>query len=147
MTEFEELGMEYAVAFEISPPNWEVYVNSIAATAVKTAAAAAAAPAPIAISSNGPEAGFELKGVLSSASANQVSELAAHAASRAEVVVDMSRLLRVEFGFTGAFFDAVKAIQLAGKRVILTNLNELNAALLEAMGVNRYAILVRRKST
>ena len=41
----------------------------------------------------------------------------------------------------------VKAIQLAGKRVILANLNELNAALLEAMGVNRYAILVRRKST
>jgi hypothetical protein len=41
----------------------------------------------------------------------------------------------------------VKAIQLAGKRVILAGLNELNAALLEALGVNRYAILVRRKST
>ena len=41
----------------------------------------------------------------------------------------------------------VKAIQLAGKRVILANLNELNAALLEAFGFNRYAILVRRKST
>ena len=56
-------------------------------------------------------------------------------------------MLRVEFGYASAFFDVVKAIQLAGKRVILTNLNELNAALLEAMGVNRYAILVRRKST
>ena len=30
--------------------------------------------------------------------------------------------------------------------LILTNLSELNAALLEALGVNRYAILVRRKS-
>ena len=40
-----------------------------------------------------------------------------------------------------------RAIQSSGKRVILTNLNELNAALLEALGVNRYAILVRRKST
>ena len=40
----------------------------------------------------------------------------------------------------------MEAIQLAGKRVILANLNELNAALLEALGVNRYAILVRRKS-
>ena len=145
MTEFEELGLEYAVAFEISPPNWEVYVNSVAAAALKSAPAAA--PTPIAISSNAPEAGFELKGVLSSASANQVAELNAHAATRAEVVVDMSKLLRIEFGFTGAFFDAIKAVQLAGKRVILTNLNELNAALLEAMGVNRYAILVRRKST
>jgi anti-anti-sigma regulatory factor len=59
----------------------------------------------------------------------------------------MGKVLRVEFAFTAAFFDAVKAIQLAGKRVILTNLSELNAALLEALGVNRYAILVRRKSS
>ena len=59
----------------------------------------------------------------------------------------MGKVLRVDFAFTSAFFDVVKAIQLAGKRVILTNLSELNAALLEALGVNRYAILVRRKST
>ena len=57
----------------------------------------------------------------------------------------MGKVLRVDFTFTSTFFDTVKAIQLAGKRVILTNLNELNAALLEAMGVNRYAILVRRR--
>ena len=72
---------------------------------------------------------------------------AAAAVFAAEVVVDMGKVLRVEFGYTAALFDVVKAIQLAGKRVILTNLNELNAALLEALGVNRYAILVRRKST
>ena len=55
--------------------------------------------------------------------------------------------MRVDFNFTSVFFDSIKAIQLAGKRVILTNLSELNAALLEALGVNRYAILVRRKSS
>jgi anti-anti-sigma regulatory factor len=141
---FEELALEYAVAFEMSPPNWEVYVNTVAAAAAKTAPAggtAASAPA------GGPDAGYELKGVLSAASANQMAELNAHAAARAEVVVDMAKVLRIEFGFTAAFFDVIKAIQLAGKRVILTNLNEVNAALLEALGVNRYAILVRRKST
>jgi anti-anti-sigma regulatory factor len=140
-TEFEELGMEYAVAFEISPPSWEVYVNAVSAAAARaTPAAPAAAPAP--------EAGFELKGVLTTTtSANQIAELNGYAASRNEVVVDMSKVMRIDFSFTGAFFDAIKAIQLAGKRVILANLNELNAALLEALGVNRYAILVRRKST
>jgi anti-anti-sigma regulatory factor len=139
---FEELGLEYAVAFEMSPPNWEVYVNKVAAEAAKSSAAVKPALASVA-----PEAGYELKGVLSAASANQIAELNAYAGSRAEVVVDMSKVLRLEFGFTAAFFDVVKAIQLAGKRVILTNLNELNAALLEALGVNRYAILVRRKSS
>jgi anti-anti-sigma regulatory factor len=139
-TEFEELGMEYAVAFEISPPSWEVYVNTVSAAAARTTPAAPVAAPP-------PEAGFELKGVLTASSANQISELNGHAAARSEVVVDMGKVLRIDFVFTGSFFDAIKAIQLAGKRVILTNLSELNAALLEALGVNRYAILVRRRST
>jgi anti-anti-sigma regulatory factor len=136
---FEELGLEYAVAFEMSPPNWEVYVNTVSAAAASTTPATPA--------SSPPEAGYALKGVLSATSANQVGEMNGYAASRSEVVVDMGKVMRVDFAFTGQLFDAIKAIQLAGKRVILTNLSELNAALLEALGVNRYAILVRRKSS
>lgn len=139
--EFEDLGLEYAVAFEISPPNWETYVNSIAASAKPTPAASPAHEVHAAA-----EEGYALKGVLSPASSNQVAELNAYAASRTEVPVDMSRVLRVEFAYSAAFMEVVRAIQAAGKRVILTGLNELNAALLEALGVNRYAILVRRKS-
>ena len=33
MEPYEELGLEYAVAFEMSPPGWEVYVNSVTASA------------------------------------------------------------------------------------------------------------------
>jgi anti-anti-sigma regulatory factor len=137
--EFEELALEYAVTFEMSPPIWETYVNTVAAAVAKSAPQPAASKAD-------PE-GFELKGVISAASANQFAELNAYAATRAEVAVDMSKVLRIEFNHAAAFFDVVKVIQLAGKRVILANLSELSAALLEAMGVNRYAILVRRKSS
>jgi anti-anti-sigma regulatory factor len=143
-TEFEELGLEFAVAFEMSPPSWETYVNTVAQAAKSAAPAAKPAAAP---ARSEPSAGYAMKGVLSSASANQMTELNAYASAHNEVVVDMSGLLRIDFSFTSAFFEAVKAFQLAGKRVILANLNELNAALLEALGVNRYAILVRRKST
>ena len=129
-----------ASTFEQSPPSWEPYVNTVAAAAARLAIPAPAADA------NAPESGFALKGVLSAASANQMAELNAYAAGRSEVVLDMAKVLRVDYGYTATFFDVVKAIQLAGKRVILNNLNELNAALLEALGVNRYAILVRRKS-
>ena len=138
--EFEERGLEYAVAFEMSPPPWEIYVNSIAA-AVKTSVAKAVAAA------NPAENGFPLKGVVSIASANQIAELTAYAASRPEVTIDAGKVSRIEFNYTGQLFDLIKSMQLAGKRVILANLNELNAALLEALGVNRYAILVRRKSS
>jgi len=140
-TEFEEVGLEFAVAFEMSPPIWETYVNTISEASAKSAQGAAASAARSA-----PESGYALKGVVSPANANQIAELNAYAATRNEVAVDMSKVLRIEFGYVSAFFDVVKAIQLAGKRVILANLNEVNAALLEAMGVNRYAILVRRKS-
>ena len=144
-SDFEELGLEYAVAFEMSPPNWEVYVNTVSAAAKATATASgtSAAGDPAAA----PKASFELKGVLSASNANQMAELNGHAASRSELAVDMSSVLRIDFAYTSAFFDVVKAIQLAGKRVILANLSEVNAALLEALGVNRYAILVRRKSS
>ena len=141
--EFEDLGLEYAVAFEMSPPNWETYVNPVAAAARSSAPEKSRAePA-----AGQAEDGFPLKGVLSAASSNQIAELNAFAANRTEVPVDMSKVLRVDYAYTSAFFDVVKAIQLAGKRVILAGLDELNAALLEALGVNRYAILVRRKST
>jgi anti-anti-sigma regulatory factor len=139
MEPFEELGLEYAVAFEMSPPSWEVYVNTVA-TAASRSTTAASQPAS-------PEAGFVLKGVVSTASQNQFADLVAHAASRPEVVVDMGKVLRVDFAAGAQFFEVVKAIQLAGKRVILSNLSELNATLLEAFGFNRHAILIRRKAT
>jgi anti-anti-sigma regulatory factor len=139
-TEFEELSLEYAVAFEMSPPAWEVYVNSVSA-AVKTSVAKAVAAA------NPAENGFPMKGVVSIASTNQMNELTAYAASRSEVTLDMGKVARIDFAYTNVFFETVKSMQLASKRVILANLNELNAALLEAIGVNRYAILVRRKSS
>jgi anti-anti-sigma regulatory factor len=138
---FEELGLEYAVAFEISPPNWEVYVNSVAQASVRAPAAPAAPTAPAA-----PAAGFALKGVISTASQNQFADLVAHAAAGSEIVVDMGKVLRIDFAVGAQFFEVVKSIQLAGKRVILSNLSELNAALLEAFGFNRHAILIRRKA-
>ena len=136
---FEELGLEYAVAFEMSPPNWEVYVNTVA----QAAARASAAPAPPPVQA---AAGFAMKGVVSTSSQNQFADLAAHAASGTEIAVDMSKVLRIDFTAGAQFFEVVKAIQLAGKRVILSNLSELNAALLEAFGFNRHAILIRRKA-
>jgi anti-anti-sigma regulatory factor len=140
MEPFEELGLEYAMAFEMSPPNWEVYVNTVSAAASRSPTAPADAEA------TEPAAGFVLKGVISPASQNQFADLSAHAASGTELVVDMGKVMRIDFAAGAMFFEVVKAIQLAGKRVILSRLSELNAALLEAFGFNRHAILIRRKA-
>ena len=63
-----KLGLEFAVAFEMSPPNWEVYVNPVAAEAAKASAATRTIP----VSGPAPETGHAMKGVLSAASANHL---------------------------------------------------------------------------
>lgn len=134
---YEALGLEYAVAFETPAPAWQVYVNAISAAAARAAPAQALLP---------PEGGVALKGVISAASQAEFAEIAEKAAQHGEIVIDMGKVMRIDFGVCAIFFEVVKAIQLGGKRVILANLSELNAALLEAFGFNRHAILMRRKA-
>lgn len=137
----ESLSLEFAVAFEQPAPPWEEYVNPLSGTPQRGQAPAGRDPG------NGTPSFVVLRGVISSASQAQFVGLADQAASGPEVVIDMAKVLRIEYSTTAQFFEVVKAIQLAGKRVILANLTELNAALLEAFGFNRHAILLRRSSS
>jgi len=137
LSEYEDLGLEYAVAFEASPPAWEA-VNRPTGAAPEGNGEAKAEPVV---------AGFPLKGVISATSKDALNQLAIYANSNEEVLIDTSGLLRIDFSFAGQFFEAIRAIHLAGKRVILSNLNELVAALLEVFGMNKHAILMRKKSS
>ena len=74
-----------------------------------------------------------------------LQQLAIFATTRQEVLVDMSGLLRIDFAVAGQFFESIRSIQLSQKRVILSNLNELVAALLEVFGMSKHAILMRKK--
>ena len=138
LNEYEELGLEYAVAFEMSPPAWETVVRP-------TAAGDEAAPVA-AVPVEKPQAGFQLKGVVSANSKDMLQQLAVYAASKQEVVVDMSGLLRIDFNAVSLFFETIRAIHLAQKRVILSNLNEMVAALLEVFGMTKHAMLMRKKA-
>ncbi len=138
--EYEELGLQYAVAFEMSPPAWEVVARPAAAedNASILGKDAVALTSPL-------QAGFALNGVVGQNSKEMLQQLSQFAAARQEVLVDASGLLRIDFAVADQFFEAVRAIQLAQKRVILSNLNELVAALLEVFGMSKHAILMRKK--
>ncbi len=139
--EYEELGLEYAVAFEISPPPWEVVVRP---TGIAESAPGADRNSPAA-AALAAQVGFPLNGVVGQNSKEMLQQLSIFAAAKQEVLVDMSGLLRIDFAVAGQFFEAVRAIQLSQKRVILSNLNELVAALLEVFGMSKHAILMRKK--
>lgn len=138
--EYEELGLEYAVAFEMSPPSWEVVARPTAAGDSPSILGKDAAT-----SASLSQVGFSLNGVVGQNSKEMLQQLSIYAASKQEVLVDMSGLLRIDFAVAGQFFESIRAIQLSQKRVILSNLNELVAALLEVFGMSKHAILMRKK--
>ena len=139
LNEYEELGLEYAVAFEMSPPAWETVLRPVAPGS-GPAAGENGAQEPS-------STGFQMKGVFSADSKDMLGQLVAYAAARQEVVIDMGGVLRIDFDSAGMFFEAIRAIHMAQKRVILSNLNELVAALLEVFAANKHAILMRKKSS
>ena len=141
LDDYEELGLEYAVAFEISPPPWEVVVrpNSAEDDTPGDAGVAVVAHSPA-------QAGFPMNGVVGQNCKEILQQLTIFGTSKQEVLVDMSGLARIDFAVAGQFFEAIRAIQLSQKRVILSNLNELVAALLEVFGMSKHAILMRKKS-
>ncbi len=140
LNEYEELGLEYAVAFEMSPPPWEAVSRP---TGTPDAVVTSATGSFVAYPDSG---GFPMKGVVSASSKDMLNQLSVFASSKQEVLVDMSGLLRIDFAAAGHFFEAVRAIHLGQKRVILANLNELVAALLEVFGMTKHAILMRKKA-
>ena len=141
--EYEELGLEYAVAFEVSPPPWEVVLRP---TGVNENVPVVTRDTPAGLATAA-QVGFPLNGVVGQNSKEMLQQLSIFAASKPEVLVDMSGLLRIDFAVAGQFFEAIRAIQLSQKRVILSNLNELVAALLEVFGMSKHAILMRKKFT
>jgi hypothetical protein len=138
--QFDEIGLEFAVEYEESPPAWEDYVNPLSTTHQgKDLKIIEEVPA------QQPKDGFMVRGVLSQASKNILVELTQYSVSHSEVNIDMTSAMRLDFSMMDQFFETIKNTQLAGKRVIISNLNELNFALLEAFLFNRHAILIRKK--
>jgi len=139
LQEYEDLGLQYAIAFEISPPAWET-VSRPTASEDKTFTDVIT-ERNVAI-----PMGFPITGVVSQASRDILKQLTVYASGREEVAIDMSGVLRIDFAAAGLFFDVVRAIHLLEKRVVLSNLNELVAALLEVFGMSKHAIIMRKKS-
>ena len=116
--EFDEMARRYAAAFDLpAKPAWGL-------------------PARV----SGADT-FELEGTLGKA--EHLAGLLPHARGRTTVAIDMSHVERIDYAFTPAFCEALRLLHLQGKRVILANIAELHAALLESFDL-RHVVLLRR---
>ena len=128
--DFENMAVDFAVTFELSPPSWE---NVEAAQEV-------AAPEP-----EIPSDAFALSGLLSEASQDQINKLMQYAQFHSDVVVDCSAVTRVDYGYVGNLIGQLMQLLGSGKAITLQGQNALVNELFRIMGIDQLATLVPAK--
>lgn len=115
--QFEEAAMDYCVTYEVSPPSFEAPLH------VSTAA-----PAP------GHGDRFMLPAVVSGPDGALLAAIDAYAQERETLVLDCSRLARIDYAAAGSLLARLDAHGAAGRAVELRELSHLVATLLRLLG-------------
>jgi ABC-type transporter Mla MlaB component len=117
--DFEETAMDYCVTYELSPPSFEAPAN---------VANAAGARAPSRSDR------FLLPALVDGAAARLFDAIDAYAEQYQPLVLDCSRLARVDYNAAGALLKRLRALAAAGKIIELRDVNHLVVALFRLMG-------------
>jgi ABC-type transporter Mla MlaB component len=128
--DFEETAMDYCVTYEVSPPSFEAPAN---------VATAAAARAPSSSDR------FMLPDVVGGSSGPLFDAIDAYAAQYEPVVLDCSRLARVDYGAASQLLIRLRALAATDKKIELRDMNHLVAALFKLLGYAEVARLFPHK--
>ncbi|WP_422897679.1 STAS domain-containing protein [Propionivibrio sp.] len=131
---FEDVAINYAVTFEVSPPSWEA--NRVAA------------PEPVLLTANG-EGGddvaadaYVLRGDVKS---SRFADLPAYADVHDSVLIDCGALTRMDFISAGALLNSLTIIRRTGKQIVFHHPNHLVAELFGIIGLKAVATIVFAK--
>ncbi|HEX4884913.1 MAG TPA: STAS domain-containing protein, partial [Casimicrobiaceae bacterium] len=128
---FDDRAIEFAIAFELSPPSWEPPPRSPAP--VGSAAGKPAETAPV--GALGLEA-VAYRGTLVGSAAPQVAQLFEFAHGRQVVAVDMTEVDRIDFVCAGALLNAVNRVESGRKSVQIYGASPIVRALLLLIGLS-----------
>ncbi|HEY7903406.1 MAG TPA: STAS domain-containing protein [Casimicrobiaceae bacterium] len=126
---FEDRAVEFAVAFEVSPPSWEPPPSTLPADP------AGEAPLP----SDGPSGNPEMlvwQGSLTGSSDPQLARLATFGDGRHAVPIDMAGIDRIDFVCAGALFNAISRAESQRKSVQIVGASPIIRALLLLIGIS-----------
>jgi anti-anti-sigma regulatory factor len=127
---FEDRAIEFAIAFEVSPPSWEPPL------AVVTAAAAAAADAlgEIAVEENAET--LVWSGTMLGSADAQLAKFAAFREGRHVLPIDMTAVDRVDFVCAGAMLNAIGRAEAQRKSVQIVGASPIVRVLLLLIGIS-----------
>ena len=129
---FEEVALDYAVTFEISPPSWEC---------TRVAAPEPAAPPPTQEADETTDS-YVLQGNIKG---QRFADLMAHAQARSTLLIECSGLTRMDFISAGAMLNNLVVIRQSGKPIIFQHPHHLVAELFSIVGINAVATIVFAK--
>ena len=132
---FEDLAVDYAVRFEMSPPSW---VEVQAAEVVQAAPAAPAAPG------GANDDALKLSGEITPSNDSALQQLGSYAATHNEVLVDLSQVTRIDYGSVSQLISVLMQCLGSGKPIILRGHNALIHELFRVMGIDQLAQLLPR---
>ena len=129
---FEEAAVNYAVTFEMSPPSWETQVRAPKRSANEQPADAE-------------EQALVLSGEITGADAALAKRLQDWAAVYKMLVIDMSRVRRVDFVSAGLMLSVLSKLHKAGTTIQIRSANELVHALFRVMRIDKIARIIPRR--
>ncbi len=128
---FDERAVEFAVAFELSPPSWEPPPRAQGGKEAPAADDARASGAPAADKDT-----VSFAGVLAGANSPQLARLADFANRNPVVPIDMTGVERIDFICAGALLNAIGRIEGQGKAVQIIGASPIVRALLLLIGIS-----------
>jgi anti-anti-sigma regulatory factor len=128
---FDDRAIEYAVAFEQSPPSWEPPPLPAGPAAADEAAA------PSAAASEGvPDSVVAWTGAMIGASSPAVAKVVEDAYSQQVVVLDLSCVDRIDFVCAGSLLNAINRVEQQRKAVQIQGASPIIRALLILIGIS-----------
>ena len=131
---FEETSIDYCITFEVSPPSFEAPKNKVITMF----------PELHAIDELSDR--FMMPPVIEGKTDNLISQIAAHAEFHKLVILDCSKLERVEFGASAQLLSGL--VPIAGRKGTLIQFHDVNylvTYLFNAMGLKNVAAIFPRK--
>lgn len=133
---FDDRAIEYAIAFEQSPPSWEPPpAPPSEATGAEAAGPATDDGSEARAASAGVEA-VRFEGVLTGSATQQMAEVAEYAHHHQVVPIDMSAVERVDFVCAGALLNAITRVEGQRKAVQIVGASPIIRALLLLIGIS-----------
>lgn len=128
---FEDRAIEFAVAFELSPPSWELPPAPFVAAPAKDSGAEREQPGDAQESEM-----LKWSGVLTGSLTPQLGKLADATRANTVVPVDMSEVERIDFVCAGALLNHITRVEAQRKSVQIVGASPIIRALLLLIGVS-----------